>query len=124
MDKETHSSKPPKPTAEEKPFDLAPDVLAAIQLVQQKAWPILHGPPTTKADHARITVQVPFSVRRDVLTFFTALFHVLNIEVEAWFQRELEHSLVAMLDSHLDISDHNRKILVAKITSEEEETSV
>lgn len=127
MNEKTQSSKKDKSKAEEKPFDLAPEVLEAIQLVQQKAWPVEHGPPD-KADYQEITVQVPLQIRRDILTFVTALFHLLDVDQAEWFQHTFEDALVQLVDSlgslpvpNYAIGGYNRKRLVERITGAEED---
>lgn len=127
MSEENLSSKPIKPQAEEKPFVLEPAVLEAMHLVQQKAWPTEKG-TLNKKDHQYIEIQVPFQIRRDILTFFTAVFSVLDVDLTKWFQTTLESVLENFVDhlgeipiSGYGIGEYKRKRLIERITRAEED---
>ena len=124
MDKETHSSEKDVTVEPEKGIALEAylesEVVQSILLIQKKAWPIEEG-TATKNDYQIIEIHVPFRIRRDVLTFVTALFHLLNVDITEWFQNQLVSSLQALMDEldGLPISDYSIKRMIERITGKD-----
>ena len=124
MDKETHSSEKDVTVEPEKGIALSAylesDVMKSILLLQKKAWPIEKG-TTNKYDYQIIEIHVPFRIRRDVLTFVTALFHLLDVDITEWFQDQLENSLWALMDevNGLPISNYSIKRMIERITGKD-----
>ena len=94
-----------------------PEVVAAIKLVQQKVWPFEFGEGIT--EFRRVEILIPYTIRREVLTFFSATLHLLGMDLTQWFQKQIDGILESWIDFQNVLPTYYEELLVERITGKD-----